>query len=161
MGMFDLTPEKAEAWKAQLIETAQPHVGGEEIVAIGAFRRGGSTASMAAGHLGGLAYAANSLLHKKRAGGLPQQVLLALTRDKLYALKAKPAGRKWKVKGEAAVWNRSDLRTSTEQKMGLTMLTIESPGEGEKATLAPIGVRDDPLSAELVATLAGDGSAAS
>ena len=40
------------------------------------------------------------------------------------------------------------MKASTEQKMGLTMLTLESPTEGEKVTIAPIGVKDDPISVE-------------
>ncbi len=37
----------------------------------------------------------------------------------------------------------------------MTALTIESPGEGEKATLVGIGVKDDPVSQEMIATLQG------
>ena len=39
--------------------------------------------------------------------------------------------------------------------MGLTMLTIESPTEGEKATLAPAGVKDDPWSLGVIRELQG------
>jgi len=39
------------------------------------------------------------------------------------------------------------------------MLTIESPAEGEKATLAPGGVADDPFSADVIAALGGGGTA--
>jgi hypothetical protein len=37
--------------------------------------------------------------------------------------------------------------------MGLTMLTIESPADGQKATLAPGGVKDDPWSQEVIRVL--------
>jgi hypothetical protein len=37
----------------------------------------------------------------------------------------------------------------------MTALTIESPSEGEKATLVGIGVKDDPLSQELIGMLLG------
>ena len=37
--------------------------------------------------------------------------------------------------------------------MGLTMLTIESPTESEKATLAPGGVKDDPWTQEVIRVL--------
>jgi hypothetical protein len=62
-------------------------------------------------------------------------------------------GRNYKLKDEAAVWDRAGLRFSTEQKMGLTMLTIESPTESEKATLAPGGVKDDPWTQEVIRVL--------
>jgi hypothetical protein len=38
----------------------------------------------------------------------------------------------------------------------MTALTIESPAEGEKATLVGVGVRDDPISQELIGVLQGD-----
>lgn len=56
----------------------------EPVVATGPFRRGGAAASMAISHagLGGIAYAANSLFNKKKAGGLPQRVFLVVTPTK-------------------------------------------------------------------------------
>jgi len=64
-------------------------------------------------------------------------------------------GRDYKVKGEAAVWDRPGLKISTERRSGMTALTIESPSEGETATLVGIGVKDDPVSQELIAVLQG------
>jgi hypothetical protein len=40
----------------------------------------------------------------------------------------------------------------------MTALTLESPAEGEKATLVAIGVKDDPVSQELIGALQ-DGAA--
>ena len=37
----------------------------------------------------------------------------------------------------------------------MTWLTIESPAEGKKATLVGSGVKDDPLSQELIGVLEG------
>jgi hypothetical protein len=37
----------------------------------------------------------------------------------------------------------------------MTSLTIESPAEGEKATLVGISVKDDPVSQELIGVLQG------
>jgi hypothetical protein len=37
--------------------------------------------------------------------------------------------------------------------MGLTNVTIESPAEGEKVTLVPIGVKDDPVNVEVIELL--------
>jgi hypothetical protein len=42
----------------------------------------------------------------------------------------------------------------------MTALTIESPAEGEKATLVGISVKDDPVSQEVIAVLQ-DGAPAS
>lgn len=153
MSMFEMTPEQAVEWGQKLRDLAAPHVNGEEVVAAAAFRRGGATASMVASkaQLGGLVYAGVKMFNKKKAGGLPERVVLVATPDKLYAFK----GRDYKIKGEAAVWDRAGLRFSTEIKSGMTALTIESPGEGEKATLVGIGVKDDPVSQEMIATLQG------
>jgi hypothetical protein len=143
--------EDLERAKQQLIDDVRPHVHGEEVVTAGRFRRGGFGASYAASKAGGgLAYAAVNLARKKKAGGLPQHVALVLTPTHLYALELKPKGRGLQVKREAAVWDRAALRVSTEESMGCTMLTLESPSEGEKATLAPAGVKDDPWTLSVI-----------
>jgi len=156
MGMFDASPEKLAEYREAIRADAQAKVG-EEVVVAAPFRRGNMTAQVAAGTaVGGLAYAAVSLFSKKKAGGLPPQTMLILTPTKVHAWRWKPAGRKIKLVGdELAVWDRSALRVSTEKKMNMTMLTIESPAEGEKVTLAPMSVKDDPLTQELIAELQG------
>ena len=143
--------EDLERAKQQFIDDVRPHVHGEEVLTAGRFRRGVFGASYAASKAGGgLAYAAVNLARKKKAGGLPQHVALVLTPAHLYALELKPKGRGLRIKQEAAVWDRSALHVSTEQKMGCTMLTIEAPSEGEKATLAPAGVKDDPWTLSVI-----------
>jgi hypothetical protein len=41
----------------------------------------------------------------------------------------------------------------------MTALTIESPAEGEKATLVGVGVKDDPVSQEMIDMLQGTATA--
>jgi hypothetical protein len=156
MGMFDMTmkEEHVEPFRRQLQDAVRDHVNGEELLAAGAFRRGGASGSYAASKVGGgLAYAAVSLARKKKAGGLPQQILLAVTPDNIYAFELKFKGRSYTAKREVAVWQRPGLRISSSPKMGLTQITIESPAEGEKATLVPIGVKDDPVNLEVIRLL--------
>jgi hypothetical protein len=43
----------------------------------------------------------------------------------------------------------------------MTALTVESPAEGETATLVGVGVKDDPISQELIAVLQGAAAAKS
>jgi len=157
MSMFEMTPEQAAEWGQKLRDLAAPEVHGEEVLAAAAFRRGGATASMVASkaQLGGIVYAGIKMFNKKKAGGLPERLVLVATPDKLYAFNLGFKGRNYRLKGEAAVWDRAGLRFSTEQKSGMTALTIESPSEGEKATLVGIGVKDDPVSREMIATLQG------
>ena len=157
MGMFDLTwsEKQTEQFRAQMTDAVRDRVNGEELLAAGAFRRGGFAGQMVSSKAGGgIAYAAVALARKKKAGGLPQQVILALTPDRLYAFQCKvKGGGKFVAKDEVAVWERAGLRVSSAQKGGLTNVTIESPAEGEKATLVPIGVKDDPISVELIQAL--------
>ena len=154
MGRFDVSDETVAEYTEKFRAMAQEKVG-EPVVATGPFRRGGAAAGMAISHagLGGIAYAANSLFNKKKAGGLPARVFLVVTPTKVHAFKWDIKGRNYKFKDEAAVWDRAGLRVGTEQKMGLTMLTIESPGEDEKVTLSPGGVTDDPWTLEVTRVL--------
>lgn len=157
MGMFDMTmsAEQCEQFRRQLTEAVQGHLNGEELVSVGAFRRGGASGSFVASKAGGgLAYAAVALARKKKAGGLPQQAILALTPDNLYAFECKvKSGGKFAVKKEVAVWQRAGLRVSSFEKLGLTNMTIESPAEGEEVTIVPIGVKDDAVNVEFINTL--------
>jgi hypothetical protein len=159
--MFEMTPEQAVEWRQKIRDLVAPHVHGEEVEAAAAFRRGGATASMVASkaQLGGIVYAGIKLLNKKKAGGLPERVMLVATPNKLYALNFGFKGRDYKIKGEAAVWDRAGLRFGTERKSGMTALTIESPAEGEKATLVGVGVKDDPVSQEMIDMLQGTATA--
>jgi hypothetical protein len=163
VGMFEMSPEQVTEWRQKYRDLVAPHVAGEDVVGAAAFRRGGAAASLVSSkaQLGGVVYAGIKLFNKKKAGGLPERVMLAVTPNKVYAFNVGFKGRDFKIKGEAAVWDRAGLRIGTERQSGMTAVTIESPAEGEKATLVGIGVKDDPLSQELIATLQGGTSAAS
>ena len=155
MGMFEMSAEQVEEWREKCRELVAPGVKGEEVVAAAGFRQGGATASYAASKAGGgLVYAGIKLMRKKKAGGLPDKVMIAVTPDKVYAFKLK-VGRQYKLGDEVAVWERSGLKVSTQQG-SMTSLTIESPAEGEKASLVGIGVKDDPVSQDLMAVLQGN-----
>lgn len=89
----------------------------------------------AAGLLFGLLF---RLKGKKKAGGLPNTGILALTKDKVRAFKMKGFGPSFKPKEEVATWDRSSLRASVEVKGRMTkktIVTLESPAEGEKVTV--------------------------
>ncbi len=150
---FKLDESQAADWQQKFRELAQQHVD-EEVIVAGPFRRGGASSQFALSKAGGgVPYAIGSLVNKKRAGGLPQRVFLVVTPTKLHAFDYGFKGRNYKLKKEAAVWERAGLRIGTERKMNLTVLTIESPTEGEKATLAPGGVADDPPTGAVIAEL--------
>jgi hypothetical protein len=157
MGMFEMSDDQAAEWGQKFRDLVAPHVNGEEVISAAAFRRGGAAASMVASkaQLGGAVYAGIKLFSKKKAGGLPERVMLVVTPDRLYALNLGFKGRDYKIKGEAAVWERAGLKISSDVRSGMTALRIESPSEGEKATLVGVGVKDDPISQELIAVLQG------
>jgi hypothetical protein len=161
MSMFEMSEEQAVEWRQKMRDLVAPQVNGEEVVAAAAFRRGGAAASMVASkaQLGGLVYAGIKMFSKKKAGGLPERVMLAVTPTKLYAFNFGFKGRDYKLKDEVAVWDRGGLKISSEVKSGMTALTIESPAEGEKATLVGVGVKDDPISQELIGVLQGSAPA--
>jgi hypothetical protein len=163
MGMFEMSPETAAEYSQKYRELVEPHVDGEEVLAAAAFRRGGASANYVASkaQLGGIVYAAISLFRKKKAGGLPERVMLAVTPNKLHAFNVSIRGSSFKIKEEAAVWDRPAIKVSTDRSGGMTALTIESPGEGEKATLVGAGIKDDPISQELMGVLQGAAPAAS
>lgn len=152
MGMFDLTmkDEYVAEYREMVKGMAESKVSGT-IVAAALFRRGGHAAKMgiSKARLGALAYAGAALTAKKQAGGLPERVLLVATADKLYAYKAKMKGRNWKAEEEVGAWDRAGLEAKGRPSSGLTMLDLES-AEGDKISLAPIGVRDDPVSLEFI-----------
>jgi hypothetical protein len=156
MGMFDMSEKQVEEWRKQCRELVEPRVNGEELVAAAAFRRGGATASYAASKAGGgLVYAGIKLMNKKKAGGLPDKVMIAVTPAKIYAFKLK-VGRDYKLGDEVAVWDRGGIVASSDRSGGMTALTIESPSEGEKVTLVGISVKDDRVSQELMDVLQGN-----
>jgi hypothetical protein len=155
---LQLDEAQTEEGRRKLKELAQAHVD-EEVVAAGLFRRGGAAVQYGLSKAGGgILYAIGSLINKKRAGGLPPRVFLVVTPTKLHAFGFGVKGRDYKIKNEVAVWDRAGLRISTERKMNMTMLTIESPEEGEEATLAPSGASDDPFSADVIAALGHGGA---
>ena len=87
---------------------------------------------------------------QEEAGGLPGKVLPDRHADPAPRLQA--TTRRAATTGSrtrSAVWHRRPSHR-TEQKMGLTMLTIESPAESEKATLAPGRRQGRPLGTQEV-----------
>lgn len=158
MGMFEMSAKQAEEFRQKCQELVAPRINGEELAAAAAFRQGGATASyMASKAGGGIVYAGIKLMRKKQAGGLPDKVMVAVTPDKVYAFRLK-VGRDYKLGDEVALWDRAGLRIGTDSRGGMAALTIESPAEGEKATLVGIGVRDDPISQDLMEVLQGNPS---
>ncbi len=161
MGMFEMSPDQVAEWRRQCQELVAPRISDEEVLAAAGFRQGGASANYAASkaQMGGLVYAGIKMLRKKKAGGLPEKVMLAVTPQRLYAFKL-GVGRSYKIGDEVGNWERAGLKVSADASGGMTALTIESPATGEKATLVGISVKDDPVSQELIEVLQGAAPAA-
>jgi hypothetical protein len=157
--MFEMSEKDVADWRQKCRDLVADRVNGEEVLAAAGFRQGGATANYVASkaQMGGLVYAGIKMLRKKKAGGLPDKVMLAVTPSRLYAFKL-GVGRDYKLGDEVAVWERPALQVGTDRSSGMTALTIESPAEGEKATLVGISVKDDPVSQELMGVLQGNAS---
>jgi hypothetical protein len=154
MALFKYDDAQLAEGRRKLIDEVTPHCGGEQVEAAGLFRRGGFGASYAASKLGGgLPYAAVQLARKKRSGGMPERVMLAVTPTKVHAFTFKTRGRDYRVKKEVAVWERAGLRCSTSKAGNMTALTLESPAEGEKVRLVGASIQDDPWSQEVMQAL--------
>jgi hypothetical protein len=156
MGMFEMSPDQVAEWRRQCTDLVTSRVNGEEVLAAAGFRQGGASANYVASkaQLGGAVYAGIKMLRKKKAGGMPEKVMLAVTPEKLYAFKLK-IGRNHTLGDEVGLWERAGLEVSSDAGGGMTTLTIESPATEERASLVGIGVKDDPVSLDLIGVLQG------
>jgi hypothetical protein len=153
MGRFDISPEVAEEWRGKYRTSVEPHVDGE-VLAVGPFKTTGSGTKMAISktQVGALAYGAAHLAGKKRAGGLPGQFLLAVTPDKLYAIKYKQGRSGAKIKEVSASWDRAGIKASTDRLQTTTRLTLEFP-DGEKVVCDEEGLGDNPWGDDVIREL--------
>jgi hypothetical protein len=118
-------------WEQKYREAVQPQLD-EPLLKAGLFYRTGGFATVALGPFSGLASLVSMGVGKKRAGGLPNQFVLAVTPTRVHAFKCSIAYNKIKVRQELAVWNRAGLRVSAEETAVNTKVIIESPAENER-----------------------------
>jgi len=154
MGMFEMSDSDVADWRQKCRDLVADRVDGEEVLAAAGFRQGGASVSYAASkaQLGGLVYGGIKMLRKKKAGGLPDKVMLAVTPNRVRAFKLGFRGRDHKLGDEVASWDRTGLKANADRSGAMTALTLESP-EGDQATLVGISVKDDPVSQELISVL--------
>lgn len=94
--------------------------------------------SMALGQLSGAAGLVQHMRAKKKAGGLPQMFLVAVTRDRLHVLAMPKLN--WKVTEpratkELASWDLDAIRVSSEPVFNAIKLIIEAPAAGERVEI--------------------------
>jgi hypothetical protein len=156
MGRFDISPGVAEEYRAKFREAVQPRLD-EDVLAVGTFRRTGAATKYGISKLqaGALAYGAASLMGKKKAGGLPETFLLAVTPSGLHAFKYKLKRSGVEAKEEVAAWDRAGLQVTTEPMRATTRVTLEWPGNGDKVVCDQDGMGNNPWADEVVRVLQG------
>jgi hypothetical protein len=157
MGMLEMSPEYVAEWRQKCHDLAASQIEGEEVLAAAGFRQGGASANYVASkaQLGALVYAGIKMLRKKQAGGLPDKVLVAVTPNRIRVFKLILRGRDHRIGDEVASWERAGAQIGADRGGTMTSLTIESPADGSRASLVGIGVRDDPVSLEVIDLLQG------
>jgi hypothetical protein len=128
---FGINEADARKWIEQNRGAVQEHLDAPVLAYAACFRTnsyGAMAVSKAASPLAGILM---NLAGKRKAGGLPQNFIVAVTEDTVHAFKYKPRGWTLKLGDEVAVWQRAGLRV-TAQDTALTMrVTLEAPAEGE------------------------------
>ncbi len=124
-----------DKWASKYDKAAQDFLGADErVVAAVQVARGGGWTALGLGQISGLGAIAAMMRGKKRAGGLPQQFLLAATERRVYALglPTMSSGLRVRAVKELARWERGDVRVSSRDLPIGSEIVIESPAEGER-----------------------------
>ena len=119
--------QRAE-WERKYRDALQPLVD-EPVLAGGVFYRHRGWAAI--GPFSGLAAVVSRTIGKRRAGGLPQQFLLAVTPTRVHAFGCSLDYEDVQARGELAVWERSGLTVTAEETSVNTRVVLER-GSGER-----------------------------
>lgn len=122
---------KRAEWERKYRDALQPLVD-EPVLAGGVFYRTGGWAAVAMGPFSGLAAVVSRSIGKRRAGGLPNQFLLAVTPTRVHAFKCSLAYGDVTAKEELAVWDRTGMTVTAEETSVNTKVVIERRGDGER-----------------------------
>jgi hypothetical protein len=123
--------KKRDEWERKYRDALQPLVD-EPVLAGGVFYRSGGWAAVAMGPFSGLAALVSRSLGKRRAGGLPNQFLLAVTPTRVHAFKCSLAYGDVTARDELAVWDRAGLTVTAEETSVNTKVVLESGGGGDR-----------------------------
>ena len=123
--------KKRAEWERKYRDAVQPLVD-EPVLAGGVFYRTGGWSAMAMGPFSGLAALISRGVGKRRAGGLPNQFLLAVTPTRVHAFKCSLAYGDVKARDELAVWDRAGLTVTAEETSVNTKVVLERSSSGER-----------------------------
>ena len=125
---------KRAEWERKYRDALQPLVD-EPVLAGGLFYRTGGWSEIAMGPFSGLAAVISRSIGKHRAGGLPNQFLLAVTPTRLHAFKCSTAYGNVEAKDELIVWERAGLMVTAEETSVNTKVVIEMLAGGRAGRL--------------------------
>ena len=123
--------KKRAEWERKYRDAVQPLVD-EPVLAGAVFYRTGGWAAMAMGPFSGLAAIVSRGIGKRRAGGFPNQFLLAVTPTRVHAFRCTLAYGDVEARDELAVWDRARLTVTAEETSGNTRVVLERNGSGER-----------------------------
>jgi hypothetical protein len=101
--------DKNDKYRQRYIEDMSAHVG-QPVQAVGIFSRPGAMGSMFMGKVSPLAGMVRNQANKGKTGGLPQNVAIGVTADKVFVFGYKPKGTSLKLKDPIGVFERSATR---------------------------------------------------
>ena len=126
--------DRDEKYRTRYKETLQAKVD-SPIREVGVFSRPGGMGSVFLYKVSPAAAMIKNRAAKGKAGGLPQNVVLALTDDKVYVFGFKPSGRGIKVKEPLAVWDRNGVVVNVTGESALAKRLMFQLGTGETVEL--------------------------
>ena len=128
------TEAELREWMAPTIEAVQPWCD-DEVVAAGTFQVAGGWASgVTSGLIGSLV---GTVLRRtprhvrERGGGLPDTVILAVGRNKVFVFTYRTRRLRLLVEPPVRVWRRDDLVVATDVRMVASKLTIDVTSTGD------------------------------
>jgi len=101
--------DRNEKYRQKYIETVSEKIG-QPVEAVGLFSRPGWAGSMAIGFFSFLGHIFADRAGAKKSGGLPLNVILGVTADKVYVFGFTPKGTNVKLKDPVAIWDRAGVR---------------------------------------------------
>ncbi len=101
--------DRNEKYRQKYLEDVSAHIG-QPAEAVGIFSRPGSMGSMLLSQASPLAAMVKNKAAKSKAGGLPQNVVIGVTADKVFLFGYKPRGTKLKLNDPIGVFDRSQTR---------------------------------------------------
>jgi hypothetical protein len=101
--------DRNDKYRRRYVEDMSAHIG-QPVEVVGIFSRPGSMNSMFLGKLSPLAGSIKNQSSRGKAGGLPQNVALGVTADKVFVFGYKPKGTGLKLKDPIGVFERSAFR---------------------------------------------------